>query len=94
MSGVVLNCINMQEFIDCLPWHFCREGKSVLQSPSALITRSWQSYLSLVKDKLRLRVERQKELVCGESLGRGMYPGHFYSDMCDGGALTTIKHAC
>lgn len=55
VSGVVLNCINMQEFIDCLPWHFCREGKRVLQSPSALITGSWQCYLSLVKDKPRHR---------------------------------------
>lgn len=55
VSGVVLNCINMQEFIDCLPWHFSREGKRVLQSPSALITGSWQCYLSLVKDKPRHR---------------------------------------
>lgn len=58
VSGVVLNCINMQEFIDCLPWHFCRQGKSILPSPSALITGSWQSYLSLVKDKLRHRAVR------------------------------------
>lgn len=29
----------------------------------------------------------------GESSGRGMSPGHFYSDMFDVlGALTTIKH--
>lgn len=62
VSGVVLNCINMQEFIDCLPWHFCREGKRVLQSPSALITGSWQCYLSLVKDKPRHRtVTRRAE---------------------------------
>lgn len=53
VSGVVLNCINMQEFIDYLPWHFCREEKRALQSPSALITGSWQCYLSLVKDKPR-----------------------------------------
>lgn len=53
VSGVVLNCINMQEFIDYLPWHFCREGNRVLQSPSVLITGSWQCYLSLVKDKPR-----------------------------------------
>lgn len=33
VSGVVLICINMQEFIDCLPWQFCGEGKRVLQSP-------------------------------------------------------------
>lgn len=51
VSAVVLNCINMQEFIDCLPWHFCRERKGALHSPSALITGSWQCYLSLVKDK-------------------------------------------
>lgn len=55
VSGVVLNCINMQEFIDYLPWHFCWEGNRVLQSPSVLITGSWQCYLSLVKDKPRHR---------------------------------------
>lgn len=60
VSGVVLNCINMQEFIDCLPWHFCREGKRVLQSPSALITGSWQCYLSLVKDKPRHQAVTQR----------------------------------
>lgn len=42
VSRVGSNCINMQEFIDCLPWLFCWEGLRVLQSPSALITRSWQ----------------------------------------------------
>ena len=90
VSGVVLNCINMQEFIDCLPWHFCREGKRVLQSPSALITGSWQCYLSLVKDKPRHRAERAQLL--GSLQERGMSPGRFYSHMFDVlGALTTIK---
>lgn len=94
VSGVVLNCINMQEFIDCLSWHFCREGKRVLQSPSALITGSWQYYLSLVKDKPRLRAVTQsrRSSSAGESSGRGMSPGHFYFDMFEvSGALTNIK---
>lgn len=95
VSGVVLNCINMQEFIDCLPWHFYREGKRALQSPSALITGSWQYYLSLVKDKpkapsaLALSSRSSSD---GESSGSRVPPGRFYSDVFDVlGALTTLK---
>lgn len=95
VSGVVLNCINMQEFIDCLPWHFCREGKRALQSPSALITGSWQYYLSLVKDKPKARSANalnSRSSSDGDSSGSRVPPGRFYSDVFDVlGALTTIK---
>lgn len=80
VSGVVLNCINMQEFIDRLPWHFCREGKTVLRSPSALITGSWQCYLSLVKDKSKAsstNTVSSRSLSAGESSGRGGASGAF-----------------
>lgn len=84
----------MQEFIDCLPWHFCWEGKRALHSPSALITGSWQCYLSLVKDKPK--APSANTLSCrsssdGESSRGKVPPGRFYSDVFDVlGALTTI----